>query len=304
MMRAPGAASTSIATMLSAIDVVEIEVRGAAWCGCARAAPPSASSTVSREAPKPRSASSARQRRRRRRRRRSAPGCARRDADAGGCSSSARPCSESSVDLGQRPAEPRRGQAEGRRRRARTSISSGATWRASIGADAVEERIARGEHADLAGRAAPSTSSTRVVERARPGPRRRRGSAAPASARWRSPPNTISALAIRPRATGAQARRRRPRRCRRWTASARDAAGSGASGLSGDMRHILILGGTTRSAAAGASSLAGRADLDVTLSLAGRTADPARAAGAGADRRLRRRRGARGLSRATSASTC
>ena len=46
------------------------------------------------------------------------------------------------------------------------------------------------------------------------------------------------------------------------------------------MPRILILGGTTEARCL-AERLAGRADLDVTLSLAGRTASPARAAGAG-----------------------
>ena len=61
------------------------------------------------------------------------------------------------------------------------------------------------------------------------------------------------------------------------------------------MPRILILGGTAEARSL-AERLAGRADLDVTLSLAGRTAAPVRAAGAGPHRRLRRRRRARGLS--------
>ena len=67
------------------------------------------------------------------------------------------------------------------------------------------------------------------------------------------------------------------------------------------MARILILGGTTEARRL-AGRLAGRAGLEMTLSLAGRTASPARAAGAGPHRRLWRRRGAGGLSRRASAS--
>jgi precorrin-6A/cobalt-precorrin-6A reductase len=49
---------------------------------------------------------------------------------------------------------------------------------------------------------------------------------------------------------------------------------SAASGLAGDMRNILILGGTSEARQL-AGQLAGRSDLKVTLSLAGRTAQPA-----------------------------
>lgn len=52
------------------------------------------------------------------------------------------------------------------------------------------------------------------------------------------------------------------------------AALSETSGLAGDMRHILILGGTVEARQL-AARLAGRRDLAVTLSLAGRTAAPA-----------------------------
>jgi precorrin-6A/cobalt-precorrin-6A reductase len=54
----------------------------------------------------------------------------------------------------------------------------------------------------------------------------------------------------------------------------RGAAFSDASGLAGDMRHILILGGTIEARDL-AARLAARHDLAVTLSLAGRTAVPA-----------------------------
>jgi precorrin-6A/cobalt-precorrin-6A reductase len=54
----------------------------------------------------------------------------------------------------------------------------------------------------------------------------------------------------------------------------RIAAVSVASGLADGMRHILILGGTSEARQL-AGRLAGRSDLKVTLSLAGRTAQPA-----------------------------
>jgi precorrin-6A/cobalt-precorrin-6A reductase len=54
----------------------------------------------------------------------------------------------------------------------------------------------------------------------------------------------------------------------------RGAAVWAASGLAGDMRHILILGGTSEARQL-AGRLADRRDLKVTLSLAGRTAHPA-----------------------------
>src|SRR4051812_34045318 len=54
----------------------------------------------------------------------------------------------------------------------------------------------------------------------------------------------------------------------------RGAAVWAATGLADDMRHILILGGTSEARQL-AGRLAGRSDLKVTLSLAGRTARPA-----------------------------
>ena len=76
--------------------------------------------------------------------------------------------------------------------------------------------------------------------------------------------------------------------------SGRNAAGSGGLNV---MPRILILGGTTEARGL-AERLAVRPDLDLTLSLAGRTMAPVGAAGAGPQRRLRRRCWAYGLSRA------
>src|SRR5258707_9888246 len=111
--------------------------------------------------------------------------------------------------------------------------------------------------------------------------------------RWRRPPNTISAAPISPRATGLKPST--PSSPMPTMDSQRgDAAVSGsiASGrgvlepgvseigvletgvLETDMARILILGGTAEARQL-AGRLAGRAGLEVTLSLAGRTASPA-----------------------------
>src|SRR6266481_5550748 len=90
--------------------------------------------------------------------------------------------------------------------------------------------------------------------------------------RWRLPPNTISAPAMHPRATEpSPATPSSPmptidsQRC--------GAALCGVSGSASDM-HVLILGGTAEARRLG-ERLAGRSDLAVTLSLAGRTTAPA-----------------------------
>src|SRR5258708_6135799 len=94
-----------------------------------------------------------------------------------------------------------------------------------------------------------------------------------ASARWRLPPNTTSASAISPRATGAMpSTPSSPMPT--MDSQRRGAAVWAATGLAGDMRHILILGGTSEARQL-AGRLADRRDLKVTLSLAGRTAPPA-----------------------------
>src|ERR1700730_18178052 len=94
-----------------------------------------------------------------------------------------------------------------------------------------------------------------------------------ARARWRLPPNTISASATSPRATAA--RPSIPSSPMPTMDSQRGAAAvSLATTSRRDMRRILILGGTTEARRL-AERLAGRHDLAVTLSLAGRTATPA-----------------------------
>src|SRR5271170_3849098 len=103
-----------------------------------------------------------------------------------------------------------------------------------------------------------------------------------ASPRCRRPPNTISAAETRPRATGLRPStpsspmptmdsQRRDAAVSRPVASARDVLERDL--LVEDMPRILILGGTTEARALG-ERLAKRGDLDVTLSLAGRTAAP------------------------------
>ncbi len=199
------------------VDVVEVEAVGASSLRMRSRGPPSASSTVSRDAPKPRLGEQRARAPPARRRPRSAPARARPDADAGGSGRAARPCSDTSVDVRQRPAEPRGGEAEGRRRRERPA-SRRRDMARQRRADAVEERIARGQHADLPAALRQHLARSRAsngLGQAAP----RRVISAPASARCRLPPNTISASATRPRAHRRQARRRRPRRCRRWTAS-------------------------------------------------------------------------------------
>jgi precorrin-6A/cobalt-precorrin-6A reductase len=87
------------------------------------------------------------------------------------------------------------------------------------------------------------------------------------------PPNTISASAISPRATGL-----RPSTpsspMPTMDSQRRGAAVCAASGLADGMRHILILGGTSEARQL-AGRLADQTDLRITLSLAGRTAHPA-----------------------------
>src|SRR5580704_17846680 len=102
--------------------------------------------------------------------------------------------------------------------------------------------------------------------------------------RWRRPPNTISAAPINPRATGLKPST--PSSPMPTIDSQRgDAAVSGAAAsgrgvlkpgvLETGMARILILGGTAEARQL-AGRLADRAGLDITLSLAGRTATPAK----------------------------
>ena len=249
--------------------------------------PPSASSTVSRDAPKPVSASSARERGRP-----VAVGGQRQDARAR-LQMRAHEIERAAVQrderrLRQRPAEPRRGQAEGRRRRHAPRISCGRDVARQHRADAVVERIAGGEHADL-----PAAMRQHLLdgalERARPWPRRaadqrRRERRDGACRRTRSRRRAMS-----PRAAGlkpvdavlADADDGQPAaRC----------GSLGASGSASDMRRILILGGTAEARQL-AERLAGarRPCRDAVARRPHRGAR--RAAGAGAHRRLRRRRG-------------
>src|SRR4051812_29710446 len=99
---------------------------------------------------------------------------------------------------------------------------------------------------------------------------------AAARPRWRLPPNTISASLTRPRAT-AVSPSSPSSPMPTMDNQRRGAAGSRARGAPRGKRRILILGGTTEARRL-AKRLAHRADLAVTVSLAGSTAAPARQA--------------------------
>ena len=211
--------------------------------------PPSASSTVSRDAPKPLSVKQPRQR------------C--RPVAVGGQRQDARAGMEMRPDAGRARGHAATrsavsGSAQPSRAAARlkadgagtTSISSGVDMAREHRADAIEERIARGEHADL-----PAALREHLARR-----RARTGSATAArsprisgaaSARWRLPPNTISASAISAARDRRSGPRRHPRRCRRWTASGAVRQCARRADSADAMQRILILGGTTRSAATG-----------------------------------------------------
>ncbi len=94
-----------------------------------------------------------------------APGCR-----CGRTRSSAAAVHREQHGLRQRPAEPRRGEAEGRRRRHDDHLARIDVARQHR-ADAVVERIARGEHADLPAAMAQHFVGG-AIERARPRPRR------------------------------------------------------------------------------------------------------------------------------------
>src|SRR5262249_21975755 len=97
-----------------------------------------------------------------------------------------------------------------------------------------------------------------------------------ASARCRLPPNTISAAPISPRAFAPKPST--PSSPMPTMDSQRGNAALCCRMVSGiGTTRVLILGGTIEARLL-AERLAGRADLDVTLSLAGRTAAPARQA--------------------------
>src|SRR4029450_9152044 len=89
--------------------------------------------------------------------------------------------------------------------------------------------------------------------------------------KWRSPPNTISAAAIRPRALALKPST--PSSPTPTMDSQREGeAGSGMTGSARPMK-ILILGGTIEARAL-AAALGPRADLPVPVSLAGRPPEP------------------------------
>ena len=213
--RASGAAVTSIATTLSA-SVVPRSNPAAVVARMRSRGPPSASSTVRREAPKPVSVRSFA----------SAAGPSPSEVSArisrAGLQMRADQIERAAVQrqqhrLRQRPAEPRRGQRKGRRRRHDDHLARIDVPRQHR-ADAVVERIAGREHADLPAAMAQDFFG-RAVERARPWPRsaaneRRRQRRDAAGRRTRSP------LPRSGRAPPGSAPRRHPRRCRRWTASA------------------------------------------------------------------------------------
>ena len=96
------------------------------------------------------------------------------------------------------PAEPRRGERKGRRRRDGDHFV-GVKRRISIGADAEEERIAAGKHAHGAPRWPSMASSAFSIGDGQTIVSAFRG---PASARWRSPPTTNAACARSRRAAG------------------------------------------------------------------------------------------------------
>ena len=224
-----------------------------------------------------------------------APGCR-----CGRIRSSGRPCSDSSVvsgsDQPSRAAARLNDDGPGT-----TSISFGSTWRAKRRADAIKERIARGEHADRP--AAPLDHLAHgLVERARPRPHGaadERAARAPGGACRRTQSRRPRSARARPGERPSTPSSPMPT----MDSQRRGAAVWAATGLADDMRHILILGGTSEARQL-AGRLADRRDLKVTLSLAGRTAHPAAAAGSGAGRRLRRHRRASRPISPPSTSTC
>ena len=218
--------------------------------------PPSASSTVSRDAPKPRSASS-----RGERRRAVAVGGQRQHArarlqHAGGSRSSVRPCSETSAVSGS--AQPSRAAARLNAEGAGTTThlvgrerAAPASRRRRNGTD--RRRRARRR----AGRDAPAPPRRARVERARPWPRRAADQRRRQAEMALAAEHDLGAAHDGARAPRRSARRCRPRRCRRWTASG--ACGSSAQ-RSASACDVLILGGTSEARRL-AERLAGARDL-------------------------------------------
>ena len=290
MMRASCAASTSIASVLSgpiaprsksAAVARRIDSRG----------PPRRSRTIKRDVPKPLAARSFAK----------AVGASPSEVSAriraAGCRcgrmrSSARPCSDNSTVCGSdQPSRPAaRLKADGA---GTTTISRGSMRRAST-APTPYWTDRRTPARKPGGRDAASTSSaapSNGLGHGRAAPRIS-GAARPCGGgrRTRFQPPRSARVPLR------SGRQRRPRQCRRWTASAamRQCRARSAQVILHESR-VLILGGTTEARVLGERLAAPRL-LDVTLSLVGRTADARPARGAFADGRLWRRRGARRLS--------
>ena len=255
------------------IDGAEIERAAAVVARMRSRGPPSASSTVSREAPKPVSARSVRQRRRRRRRRRSAPGCARRAADAGardrGRGRAARAARVSGSAQPSRAAARLKADGAGTHEHLARSIAARAAWRRRRSGTDRRRRARRrggrdGEHL-----------VDGAVERARPGPR------CAADERRRQAEMALAAehdfgRADQPRAPRRSGRRRRPRRCRRWTASAAMRQSRARSHQEATCHASSFSAAPTEARAAGGSGWQAAPISTSTLSLAGRTAAPAR----------------------------
>ena len=197
-----------------------------------------------------------------------APGCR-----CGRTRSSVRPCSESSVVSASD--QPSRAAARLKADGAGTHDHLARIDRSrQHRADAVMERIAGSEHADLPA-AMIGDLVGGAVERARPRPRRA------ANERRRETKMALAAEHDFGRAD--QPARRRAQAVDAVLADADDGQPARRCGSVAfdrirecrNMPRILILGGTTEARML-AERLAGRRELDVTLSLAGRTASPAR----------------------------
>ena len=221
-----------------------------------------------------------------------APGCS-----SGTIRSSGRPCRMTQAHVLHRPAEPRRGEAEGGGRREADDLAGG-TRRASVGADAVAERVAGGEHATSAGRAGRGSAGKASVERAGPGQRlaadeRRR------KRRCRAPPTTSAA-----RVEGARAAGDSPSSPSSPMPTIASQAPAGAAldrraGRSRTRRACACsFSAARRRPRACAARSPAAAGSTATLSLAGRTDGP-EPRPCRRDRRLRRPGGAGALARAT-----
>ena len=207
-----GVDSTSMRQHVERIDVFEVEGVGAGRAHAFSFGPPSASRTVSREAPKPSSVS----------RRAIAAGASPSDVSARmrALGLQQRPdqverpaMQRDGLDVLQRPAKPGGRQRNGRRRGDDVHLlrlrPCGRAWRRRRGRTDRRRRARR--------RFLPASASTSAI-------RHRRGSAMGAARPWRrtrpAPDAACRRRRIRPRRSAAWPRRRdplhRPRRCRRW----------------------------------------------------------------------------------------